>query len=211
MTIKFKILSAISFISLAIVLTFVGVWAVTDLDFSVGGNITYTAPVEEIKDVSNYPTLQFIVQTSANKTVAVQQNIENKPIGELVIPSKVLSGGEEYTVTTMTSYTSELVPLSLPTMRAIIPDEDILYAFEKCTDLISITIPETIVDIYTMSFASCTNLEIVEILASTPPSAGRYIFSECTSLTTIKVPNESLEAYKTATNWSVYANLMVGV
>ncbi len=47
MTTKFKILSAISFIALAIALTFVGVWAMTDLDFSVGGNITYTAPAQQ--------------------------------------------------------------------------------------------------------------------------------------------------------------------
>lgn len=44
MTTKFKILSAISFIAMAIVVTFVGVWAITDLDFSVGGDITYPAP-----------------------------------------------------------------------------------------------------------------------------------------------------------------------
>ncbi len=47
MTTKFKILSTISFIALAVVLTFVGVWALTDLDFIVGGNITYTAPESE--------------------------------------------------------------------------------------------------------------------------------------------------------------------
>ncbi len=44
MTKTFKILSAISFIAMAIVFTFVGVWALTDLDFTVGGDITYTAP-----------------------------------------------------------------------------------------------------------------------------------------------------------------------
>ncbi len=44
MTKTFKIFSIISFIAMAIVLTFVGVWAITDLDFSVGGDITYTAP-----------------------------------------------------------------------------------------------------------------------------------------------------------------------
>ena len=48
MTTKFKILSSVSFIALAIVLTFVGVWALTDLDFTVGGNITYTAPKPSI-------------------------------------------------------------------------------------------------------------------------------------------------------------------
>ncbi len=41
----FKIFTAISFIAMAIVLTFVGVWALTDLDFAVGGDITYTAPL----------------------------------------------------------------------------------------------------------------------------------------------------------------------
>ncbi len=44
MTKTFKILTTISFIAMAIVLTFVGVWAITDLDFAVGGDITYTAP-----------------------------------------------------------------------------------------------------------------------------------------------------------------------
>ncbi len=44
MGIKFKIVSMLSFVALAIVLTFVGVWAIADLDFVVGGNITYTAP-----------------------------------------------------------------------------------------------------------------------------------------------------------------------
>ncbi len=47
MTKTLKILSAISFIAMAIVLTFVGVWALTDLDFTVGGDITYTAPEPE--------------------------------------------------------------------------------------------------------------------------------------------------------------------
>ncbi len=51
MTTKFKILSSISFIALAVVLTFVGVWALTDLDFAVGGNITYTAPEVEYDPV----------------------------------------------------------------------------------------------------------------------------------------------------------------
>ncbi len=47
MSLKFKLLSTISFICLAIVLTFVGVYALTDLNFSVGGDITYTAPTGE--------------------------------------------------------------------------------------------------------------------------------------------------------------------
>ncbi len=48
MTKTIKILSTISFIAMAIVLTFVGVWALADLDFTVGGDITYTAPEPQI-------------------------------------------------------------------------------------------------------------------------------------------------------------------
>lgn len=39
-----KIFQIISFACLGLMLTFVGVWAMTDLDFTVGGDITYTAP-----------------------------------------------------------------------------------------------------------------------------------------------------------------------
>ncbi len=46
MSVKNRILSIISIFALAIMLTLVGIWAVTDLDFTVGGDITYTAPVK---------------------------------------------------------------------------------------------------------------------------------------------------------------------
>ena len=39
-----KIFQVLSFACLGLLLTFVGVWAMTNLDFSVGGDITYTAP-----------------------------------------------------------------------------------------------------------------------------------------------------------------------
>ena len=45
---KFKFFTTISFVCLAIMLTLVGIWAVTDLDFAVGGDITYTAPKPQI-------------------------------------------------------------------------------------------------------------------------------------------------------------------
>lgn len=45
---KFKFFTTISFVCLAIMLTLVGIWAVADLDFAVGGDITYTAPKPQI-------------------------------------------------------------------------------------------------------------------------------------------------------------------
>ena len=44
MGVKYKILTTITFICMAIMLTLVGIWAVADLGFAVGGDITYEAP-----------------------------------------------------------------------------------------------------------------------------------------------------------------------
>ncbi len=42
-----KIFSALSFVCLALLLSLVGVWALADLNFAVGGDITYTAPTQD--------------------------------------------------------------------------------------------------------------------------------------------------------------------
>ncbi len=172
MSTKFKILSTISFIALAIVLTFVGVWALTDFDFVVGGNITYTAPASEVKDVSEYPTLQFYVTDSTAKTVSVQQNTSNKPTGELVIPSKVLSGGEEYSVTSINYLSSGTLlqlpsqtPERLPELRKPEPGvgTSVEGGFYGCTGLTSVVIPDTITDMGTKPFYNCNSLLSVVI------------------------------------------------
>ncbi|MBO5022269.1 MAG: hypothetical protein J6C53_02185, partial [Clostridia bacterium] len=71
MTKTFKILSTISFIAMAIVLTFVGVWALTDLDFTVGGDITYTAPKPTI-NLQQDPSGYFYVEMGTYNEEAVR-------------------------------------------------------------------------------------------------------------------------------------------
>ena len=71
MTKTFKILTTISFIAMAIVLTFVGVWALTDLDFTVGGDITYTAPEPQI-NLQQDPSGYFYVEMGTYNNSAVR-------------------------------------------------------------------------------------------------------------------------------------------
>lgn len=108
-------------------------------------------------------------------------------------------------------------------------------AFQNCSSLTSVTIPDSVTTIgnYGISVNSTkwhiTKIEIgsgvtsmgnyacgtnsgivlshVDIIChpTTPPTAGTFIFSNLTNLT-IYVPAESVEAYKTATNWSAYAS-----
>lgn len=65
-------------------------------------------------------------------------------------------------------------------------------------------LPDTLVDISNYAFQINTNLQIVICEAVNPPTAAVGIFngSNCP----IYVPDASLEAYKTATNWSAYAD-----
>lgn len=61
-------------------------------------------------------------------------------------------------------------------------------AFNQCTNLTSVTIPNGVVDIWGYAFASCVSLTNVTI----PGSVGRirvYTFSGCANLTSVTIPN----------------------
>ena len=61
------------------------------------------------------------------------------------------------------------------------------YAFDNCTSLTSITIPDSVTSIGTSAFSGCTSLTSISIPNSVT-SIGDYTFSDCTSLTSITIP-----------------------
>lgn len=93
-----------------------------------------------------------------------------------------------------------------------------MYAFSNCYKLPKIIIGSKIVSIGQGAFIGCSSLESVTIYATTPPkiesdtffvsnSSGAVMPSTCK----FYVPAESLEAYKTATNWSNYADKIFAI
>lgn len=74
-----------------------------------------------------------------------------------------------------------------------------------------ITIPDTVTEIGDNAFSYCNQLASITCLAATPPTLGKRAFSSDTAGFTIKVPAASVAAYKAATNWSSYADYIVGV
>ncbi len=91
-----KLLTLISLLCLTMVLFMVGVWALTDLDFAVGGDITYTAPEPEpvTPEEVSYLTFEYYEDLTA-KLMSCSSSAP-----EVVeIPAQIIKDGKTYTVT----------------------------------------------------------------------------------------------------------------
>ena len=62
------------------------------------------------------------------------------------------------------------------------------YAFRNCSNLTSITIPESVTSIESYAFDNCTNLTSIDIPGSVT-SIGKWAFNSCKSLTSITIPD----------------------
>ena len=83
------------------------------------------------------------------------------------------------------------------------------YAFPICYSLASITIPESVTSIGAYAFNNCTGMSEYHFKPTTPPAlANSNAFTGIPSDCKIYVPQGSLNAYKTATNWSQYSSKM---
>ena len=83
------------------------------------------------------------------------------------------------------------------------------YAFYYCTSLTSVNIGDSVTTIGNDAFCYCTSLKYVYCKATTPPALGNSnVFDYNASGRRIIVPIGSGEAYKTATYWSEYANVI---
>ena len=79
------------------------------------------------------------------------------------------------------------------------------YTFAGCSSLVTAPeIPSGVTNMY-LAFDGCTSLKEVTFLHTTPPSM-QSALQGCSSLETIYVPDKSVDAYKTATGWSEFAD-----
>lgn len=89
-------------------------------------------------------------------------------------------------------------------------------AFSWCEEITTITIPENVTELGDYVFNDCKKLESVYCKPTTPPfqmyentdEAG--LFSQNAEGRKIYVPNESVDAYKSAQGWSLYADDIIG-
>jgi hypothetical protein len=78
-------------------------------------------------------------------------------------------------------------------------------AFRYCSGLTEVTIPDSVTSIGQYAFRGCTGLMSITVEAVTPPTITNSTF-ESSYRNPIYVPEESVDIYKTATNWKRYAS-----
>lgn len=119
-----------------------------------------------------------------------------KGITSVTIGNGVTSIGE-YAFSQCTSLTSVTIGNSVTNIGR--------QTFYGCTILTSIRIPNSVTTIDANAFNQCTGLTSITINATTPPTLGINAFAN-TNDCPIYVPAASVNAYKTATNWSSLAS-----
>lgn len=80
------------------------------------------------------------------------------------------------------------------------------YAFRNCFACLKIIIGSAVTSIGWNAFDGAVSCNELISLANTPPVAGSYFLDGLKSTCVIKVPAASLDAYKSATNWSAFAS-----
>ena len=112
----------------------------------------------------------------------------DKGLTTATIPETVTYNGTTYSVTsigyTAFEYCSSLTSITLPNSVTSIGDG----AFACCSSLTSITIPNSVTSIGDWVFKDCTSLTSI-ILPNSVISIGGWVFQRCYSLTSITIPN----------------------
>ena len=132
--------------------------------------------------------LQYEV-TSSTWPYQVKVNVAaNATITTVNIPATVSYDGTTYNVTSIGNNAfngcSSLTSITIPNSVTSIGEE----AFESCNSLTSITIPNSVTSIGVEAFYACWSLTSVTIPNSVT-SIGNRVFQYCSSLTSITIPN----------------------
>ena len=128
--------------------------------------------------------------------------LNGNKLTELTIPSGI-TDINSFAFICCTSLISVTIPEEVSTIGYNV--------FYGCTGLIRVTIPKSVISIGNEAFRNCSNLVEIYCKPTTPPILGGiYAFGfGPSSGRKIYVPSASVNAYKTATYWSEYADQIV--
>ena len=172
----------------------------TTTDDETGEEKTIYTPNENF--VGKNPKYAFTFSLNdTDKTATITDPVGNPT--ELDIPSKIIVKGQEYTTTSIENYAfqfcSGLTSITIPNSVTSIGES----AFTYCSNLTSITIPNSVTSIGESAFTYCSNLTSITIPDSVT-TIGRSVFYYCTSLTSVTIGNSVIgigwNAFSTCTS-----------
>ena len=138
-----------------------------------------------------------------------RNSFDNEYVGDVVIPESVIYNNETYSVTVIVNSAfegcSRLTSVKIPNSVTSIGER----AFFGCIGLTSITIPNSVTTIGKYVFERCSSLTSVTIPNSVTIIDWRF-FSDCSSLTSITIPNSVTEiGYKAFSRCSSLTSITI--
>ncbi len=142
-----------------------------------------------VTDDSEEVTLDDDVLDQLHELGIIAKNSDDKwELTEANIPSIFKYNGQKYKITSIGEYAfedcSSLQSVSIPDSVTSIEE----YAFEYCSSLQSVSIPNSVTNIGEYAFYNCSSLTSVSIPDSVT-SIEEYAFKDCSSLQSVSIPD----------------------
>lgn len=147
-------------------------------------------------DFSNCKGIISVIIPNDTTSIGKQAFWDCSSLTSVTIPNSVTIIGEN-AFRACSSMTSVTIPNSVTNIES--------HAFQNCFALSSVTIGNSITSIGRYAFSNCSKMTSITLTALIPPTLGIGAFSE-TNDCPIYVPAGSVDAYKSATNWSALAS-----
>ena len=135
-----------------------------------------------------YDGIYYNIVSEDDRTVEVTFSYGNSYSGNIVIPSEVVYSNKVYTVIAIGNKAfyndTEVISVTIPNSVTLIGES----AFYNCSGLTSITIPNSVTSIGESAFYNCSGLTSITIPNSVT-SIEKSTFYGCSSLTSVVIPN----------------------
>ena len=147
------------------------------------------APTEEVTE----PVTEPVEETTEPAQEVTVETIELSQEAMTSGTGSDLPVGLEYAVrmdsVTITGWSGTVTDLVIPSTIEGYPVQYLGdYAFANATNLVSVTLPETLRSISSSAFQNCTSLKLVNIPSSVT-IIGNMVFAGCTSLQSVTIPD----------------------
>lgn len=159
-----------------------------------------------------YEGINYTVIDSDAKTCRTKEGSSNTGVtisgnevtGDLIIPSVVSDGIDEYTVVEIGELSfdgNKITSVSLPNTVTAIKS----FSFSNCYDIVSVELPEDLKEIGYMAFYNCNSLATVTYNTSSPITAPDNVFDEAGYLNAnLIMPNAQLDDILNNVPWNKF-------